>query len=254
MNMKRIVSLALSCAALISTAFATPTSLFWTNCTTDTQDPGMANFQSLNYFTLFRGKGKGSSFDPDMGLTYGVMSFHDFKLEAGVDYLGGQSNDFLFNSKIGIDEAKLFAGSPSFSVGIFNIGTKHSTNQDVLDVVIGKSLPEPIGGRLFLGGFYGRKSLGKNRGGVMVGLDRGFYSVKDATGNDYDKWHLYADYASGKNSIGGGGAALAYYFTPTIYVETGPVWFSDQKANGQWKWVVQLYCGERIFSPSTLSF
>jgi hypothetical protein len=254
MKMKHFISLVLSCSTLISTAFATPTSLFWTNCTTDTQDPGVANFQSQNYFTLFRGMGKGSSFDPDIGLTYGVASLHDFKLEAGVDYFGGLQNDFFFNSKIGIDEGKLFSWSPSFSLGIFNIGTKHSSNQDVGDFIIGKALPDPIGGRLFVGGFVGKKELGKNRGGVMVGLDRGFYSVKDLAGNEYDKWHLYADYASGKNSIGGGGVALAYYFTPSIYVETGPVWFSDQRANGQWKWAVQLYCGERIFSPSTFSF
>src|SRR5581483_9729488 len=128
-------------------ARATPTSLFWTNCTTDTLDPGRGNIDVDNYFTLFEGKGRGSSFSPDLGFTVGVLSLGDFKVESGVDYIVGSDNLFYFNGKVGIDEGKLFSSSPSMSLGFFNLGVKsHATNFDVVDFVIGKSLPEPIGG------------------------------------------------------------------------------------------------------------
>jgi len=51
---------------------------------------------------------------------------------------------------------------------------------------------------------------------------------------------LAADYASGKNYIGGGGFGMYHYFTKDISLLTGPVWFNDHAINGQWKWTVQL--------------
>lgn len=46
------------------------------------------------------------------------------------------------------------------------------------------------------------------------------------------KWVLAADYASGRNAIGGGGVGIYYYFTPNISLLTGPVWFNDESING----------------------
>ncbi len=74
----------------------------------------------------------------------------------------------------------------------------------------------------------------------MVAFDRGFLPAKDAEGNEYSKVVLAADYASGKNSIGGGGAGLYYYFTKNIDLLTGPVWFNDKGINGDWKWTTQI--------------
>ena len=65
-------------------------------------------------------------------------------------------------------------------------------------------------------------------------------TVKDAAGNEYNKWTFAADYASGKNFIGGGGFGMYYFFTKDISLLTGPVWFNDHVINGQWKWTVQL--------------
>jgi hypothetical protein len=31
-----------------------------------------------------------------------------------------------------------------------------------------------------------------------------------------------------------------YYFTPSISVLTGPVWFNEKAVNGEWKWTIQL--------------
>jgi hypothetical protein len=62
----------------------------------------------------------------------------------------------------------------------------------------------------------------------------------------YDRWlkkdkvQFAADYASGKNYIGGGGVGLYYYFTPNISILAGPVWFNDKGINGKMKWTTQL--------------
>lgn len=65
-----------------------------------------------------------------------------------------------------------------------------------------------------------------------VAFDRGFMPVKDKAGNEYNKLVFAADYASGKNALGGGGAGLYYYFTKDISLLTGPVWFNEKVING----------------------
>ncbi|MBI5117251.1 hypothetical protein HZA56_12320, partial [Candidatus Poribacteria bacterium] len=62
----------------------------------------------------------------------------------------------------------------------------------------------------------------------------------DMQGNEYSKLIFAADYASGENSIGGGGVGLYYFFTKDISLLTGPVWFNESKINGDWKWTIQL--------------
>ncbi len=60
-------------------------------------------------------------------------------------------------------------------------------------------------------------------------------------GADYNKLVLSADFASGNNALGGGGAGLYYYCNENISLLTGPVWFVNSSANGSsWKWTVQL--------------
>jgi hypothetical protein len=62
----------------------------------------------------------------------------------------------------------------------------------------------------------------------------------DCKKREYSTWAFSADYATGKNTIGGGGVALTHYFTPDIYLETGPVWFNSRSTNGPWKWALEL--------------
>jgi hypothetical protein len=74
----------------------------------------------------------------------------------------------------------------------------------------------------------------------MVAFDHGFMPVKDAAGAEYSKWVFAADYASGKNAIGGGGVGIYYYVTKDVSLLTGPVWFNEKAINGAMKWTTQL--------------
>lgn len=261
-------------------AHATPSTTYWTPSTSDIQAFNVWHLGVDNYFRLSRtteelNNGQFDSFPTDVGLTVGVLPFEKLNMEVGIDglfpgtrvhpVLRSISSSLLFNAKIGTPEGAFFGEwFPAFNVGIFNVGTKSEvTNMDIVDVIVGKTLG-PFG-RIHAGGYYGNPDAvlmrqggckpnssnaalvcagganGKlaNSGG-MVGYDYGFWKVKDAAGNEYNKWTLAADYASGKNFIGGGGVGMYHYFTKDISLLTGPVWFNDHVINGQWKWTVQL--------------
>lgn len=233
------VVIAVTCGCLE----ATPTSLFWTNCITDIEPKDTLHIDVDNYFTVFNRRGHGQSFAPDVGLLYG-LAWGDLKAEVGFDYLGGTDDPLFFNAKIGVDEGILFSKAPAFNVGIFDIGTRtHThgrTNFNIVDFIFGKSLPDCIGGKLFVAAFSGSRAMGKNRQGFEIGYQRNFCKTKDCNDKEYYKWVLAIDYASGKNIIGGGGIGINYYFTPDIALLTGPVFFNDASLNGTWKWSVQL--------------
>ena len=175
----------------------------------------------------------------------GVLPYEKILMEVGVDALYPSDYPYYFNAKIGAPENALFKGAPALQVGIFNVGTKKDvTNQDIVYGVIGKTLPGV--GRLTAGPYIGNSKVllatdgTKENTGYMVAFDRGFKPVKDAAGNEYNKFVFAADYASGKNAIGGGGVGLYYFFTKDISLLTGPVWFNEQAINGAWKWTTQL--------------
>jgi hypothetical protein len=234
----------------------TPSTTFWTPMTPDIQPFGVLHIGVDNYFTVNKNTDEGSnphSFPTDAGLTIGVLPFEKIQMEMGVDYLQPSDFPWYFNAKIGAPEDALFKGAPALQVGIFNVGTKtndpgqsNGTNQDIVYGVIGKTIPI-IGCRLSAGPYIGNSSVLKNsltgdnqNAGFMVAVDRGFWSVKDKEGNEFNRLVLAADYASGNNAIGGGGVGLYYYFTKDISLLTGPVWFNDSNLNGAWKWTLQL--------------
>ena len=231
------------CTCMAASLCATPTSLFWTNCTTDCVAQGRYHIDIDNYFSLGNRTKNGTSFAPDIGLVAGIPSFiplsKELDFETGIDYLGGKSHPWLLNSKLSLKEGALFTKAPSLSIGIFNIGTTHSTNQSVVDAVIGTTLPKKLG-RFFAGLYRGNRALGKHRSGFMVGYQNNICSKKDMAGREYTQWQFSADYASQKNAIGGGGFAITYHFSPDVTIETGPVWFNDTALNGRWKWSVQV--------------
>ena len=246
--MKKIFALLVLFAIHVSLVEATPSSVFWTVCTTDVYSTGAGHIDEDNYFTVFKRGGHGSSFPPNTGFELGALSWRDMNVESGVDYVGGKDDPLFFNIGAGIPEGKLFCHAPSFKTGFFNAGTryhgKNPTNQNIFDTIMGKTLPDWLGGgRVCLGGFSGNRSMGKNRQGFMASYQRAFSSATYCDGRDYFKWVLCADYASGKNTIGGGGVGIYYYFTPDISILTGPVWFNSAKINGNWKWSVQLDFG-----------
>lgn len=232
----------------------TPSTVFWTPCTTDIYATGTGHIDVDNYFTVFNRRGHGSSFPSDSGLELGAFGWEDWSCEAGFDYSGGTDDPLFFNIGIGLPEDKIFSDAPSIKIGFFNAGTRSSghyrTNQNIVDVIIGKSLPDCLGGgKLCIGGFSGSRAMGKNRQGFMISYQHSFCPAKYCDDKDYFKWVLCADYASGKNTIGGGGVGVYYYFTPDISILTGPVWFNSTKINGDWKWSVQIDISFSVFDP-----
>jgi hypothetical protein len=228
----------------IGCAECSPSSVFWTNCTTNVYETGDGHVDEDNYLSVFNRRGHGSTLPPDTGLEFGIFTVGDWSAEAGIDYLGGTDDPLYFNMGIAIKEDLLFSHAPSFKVGFFNAGTryhgKHATNQNVVDLIIGHSLPEPLGGTMYIGAFSGTRAMGKNRQGFMAAYQKYFCPAIYCDDTEYHKWVFCADYASGKNTIGGGGVAIGYYFTPMIDILTGPTFFNSAKYNGSWKWSVQI--------------
>ena len=254
-------------------AHATPSTELWTPAIMDIQPFGVWHLGIDNYFTVGRGNSSNISpvtgaslplaFPTDVGLTVGVLPFEKLNMEVGIDMLapiqlicgslencGSVGDSLLFNTKIGVPEGALFTESPGINVGIFNVGTvKNVTDMDIVDLIVGKTIP--VLGRIHVGGYVGNsgsalmheggvKTGSKENTGWMVAYDRGFVPVKDAAGNEYNKFTFLADYASGKNFIGGGAVGVGINFTKDIDVLTGPVFFNDQDINGRWKLTTQL--------------
>lgn len=225
---------------------ATPTSLFWTVCTTDIEKEGEMLLEIDNYFTVFNRRGRGSFLSPDIGMLFGLFNWNGLGGEAGFDYLGGTDDPLFFNAKIGVQEGWMFESAPGFCVGIFNIGTRsrgnYPTDMNVVDLVFGKTLPCIVGGgQLFLGAFSGSRALRPENQGIMVGYRHGFFQkIDEESGEKYYPWYFLADWSSGKNVLGGGGFSVQYCFNPDICLQTGPIWFNDTHINGSWKWSVLL--------------
>lgn len=244
----RTITLATLAALAFSTgaAMATSSSTVWTPMTPDIQAYGVLHLGVDNYSTVLRKASNGAGdFPTDAGLTVGILPFEKLQMEVGIDLLEPSDNPVLFNAKIGAPEGALFAGAPALQLGIINAGTKKDvTDYDIVYGVIGKTIPGV--GRLSAGPYVGNSRLlvdaqgKKENEGWMVAFDRAFMPVKDAEGNELNRLVFAADYASGDNALGGGGAGLYYYFTKNISLLTGPVWFNEEAINGKWKWTVQL--------------
>lgn len=259
--MRWVLALLLAMLTLgAGSAFATPSTTYWTPATSDIQPFGVFHVGIDNYFTLARKNDKGS-LPTDVGLTVGVLPFDKFQMEVGVDWMEPTTDPLMFNAKAGTPEGKLFDGSPALNIGIFNAGTDHRasskdgdgrTDFNIVDFIVGKTLPLDLG-RLHAGVYHGnskalvnmKKEGKKDNNGYMIGWDKGLKLTKDKDGNEYAKWVLAADWASGKNYIGGGGFGVYHYFTKDVSLLTGPVWFNEPSSagpnpNAKWVWTTQL--------------
>jgi len=230
-----------------ATAFATPSTTYWTPMVMDIQGYKTPHLGIDNYFTMTKkaASGEQGAFPTDVGVTVGVLPFDKIQMEVGIDAMYPSDNPYYLNAKIGAPEGKLFEGAPALQIGIFNVGTKKDvTDQDIVYGVIGKTIP--VLGRVSAGPYMGNSKVlvnaqgEKENTGYMVAFDHGFMAVKDAAGNEYSKWVFAADYASGKNAIGGGGFGIYYFLTKDISLLTGPVWFNEKAINGAMKWTTQL--------------
>lgn len=258
--MKRLIA-ALSAAVTIfwgGMAFATPSTTYWTPDTSDIQPYNVWHIGEDNYFTLGR-KANKTDLPTDVGLTVGVLPFEKVQMEVGFDWIEPTTDPLYFNLKLGTPEGALFDGSPALNIGIFNAGidrkdaTKDGdgrTDYNIVDLIVGKTLPLSLG-RIHVGVYSGNKKVlvdkngDKENTGYMLAWDMGIIRQKEADGGEYHKWVFAADYASGKNAIGGGGVGVYHYFTKNISLLTGPVWFNDPavalgNANVKWVWTTQL--------------
>ena len=229
---------------ILNFVYATPSTTYWTPCVFDVQPYGVWHITQDNYFTVDKKGTEKGDLTTDVGLTVGVLPFEKLNLEVGFDMNEPLDDPLSFNAKFGTPENSLFQGSPALNLGIFNVGTQEdSTDYNIVDFIVGKTLPAKLG-RLHLGLYAGSNTL-KNSGGqvknegFMWGYDKGFCPVKDQKG-EFNRFVLAADYASGKNAIGGGGVGMYTYFTRDVSLLMGPVWFNDQGLNGNWKWTVQV--------------
>jgi hypothetical protein len=191
------------------------------------------------------------SFIPnDYGLTVGVSPSDKLQAEVGLDlFQPGKVADLLqVNGKLTLAEGAFAGWQPGVSAGIMNVGFKKDVSDyDLLHLDLGKAFAF---GTVAVGGYYGAGSKllwtgsdGKaNRAGSMASYTSPDL-VLDLTG--LQKVNLVADLATGKNWFGGVGVGVGLYFTPSIDVLTGPVWFLDQDlAKGTYGastvWSVQL--------------
>ncbi|MDO8684191.1 MAG: hypothetical protein Q7N50_11990 [Armatimonadota bacterium] len=211
--------------------WSTPSTTYWTPATLDIQPVGLTHVTYDTYTTI--GKDPGEDFPTTYGLTWGAKLGSKLAAEFGFDYLAPSSDPWLLNAKVGYPENTLSANAPAVQVGFFNFG---SLKQNIVDLLIGKSLPNGQG-RLTAAYYAGssselRSSSGeKENTGFMLAYDRVIIP---------DKVIFAADYASGDNAIGGGGVGLYYYFNKSTSLLVGPVWFNDKGINGDMKWTVQL--------------
>jgi hypothetical protein len=236
-----------------SSAFATPSTVFWTPATTYVQPYAVPHITYDTYVAEKKG------FQNDYGLTLGILPFEKLQAEIGVDSFmpGLQSASLLLNGKIGIPENALGDGIPGLSAGVFGVGFKSGiSDYNILHAEIGKTFGAL--GNVTVGGYYGvgLDLLGsdgnKTQGGFI-----GSYTSPDINLNlpGLNKIVLMADIQTGKNAFGAVGGGIGLYFTPSIDILTGPVFFFDSSAttqiaapaparfaggNPDWLWTVQL--------------
>ncbi len=225
MKIKNLITIPLvSFLILIEMVNATPSTTFWTPCTTYIQPFAVPHITFDNYFA-----GSGA-FPSDVGLTIGISPFEKIQAEAGFDLFSPGSYPLQLNAKAGIPEDAFFSYQPGISFGIFGAGFKEDiSDYNILHFNIGKTLP--YFGSISIGGYKGlnRNLLTDVDGNVN---DAGFMVAYYRTLEPFtDRIAIAADWMSGKNAFGGGGVGLYFWFTKKIDLIMGWVWFNDTKIN-----------------------
>jgi hypothetical protein len=220
---------------LAAITWASPTTAFWTPCCMDIQPAGATHITLDNYSTI--GKDNGEDFPTDYGLTYGFKLSPTLLGEVGFDLLEPTDDPLYLNAKFGVSEGSLSPQAPGLALGIYNVGTKQGvTDQDIVYLVAGKTLPNKMG-RLHFGGYWGNDKLLKDAAGNTA--NKGWMIAWDRT-LIANKLSVIADYASGKNAVGGGGVGLSFLFNKDVALLVGPVWFNEKAINGDMKWSTQV--------------
>jgi hypothetical protein len=230
-------------------AHATPSTTYWAPSTAACQAWRVPHVTYDTYFG--KGPAAGSQGAPnypmDTGLTMGVLPSTKVQAEVGFDLLLPSPDPLFLNAKLCTPESSLFKGSPALSAGIYNLGFKDGvTDYDVLHFMVQKSIP---GGGYVAGGLYhglGSEALFTSSEGKVVrtGALAGLFSPDIKVGvKGLKKINFTADVQTGKNVLGAGGAGVYVYFTDTISLLTGPVFFLDkalQPGGRRMLWTLQL--------------
>jgi len=249
MKEDRVAAVVTALFLLPTLAGATPSTTYWAPSTAACQ---AFRTPHVTYDTYF-GKGPvaggpaAPNYPIDTGVTMGVLPWTKLQGEVGFDVLLPSPDPFYFNAKLCTSESSVFNGSPALSAGIYDAGTKTGvTGFDVLHVVAQKA----IGGTGYLAaGVYhglGRASLFTSSEGnvVRTGALAGFFSPNiDVNRKGLKKLNFAADIQTGKNVLGAGGVGVYLYFTDTISLLNGPVWFLDkalQPGGRRMLWTFQL--------------
>jgi hypothetical protein len=236
-------------ALLPSLASATPSTSYWAPSTASCQAWAVPHVTYDTYFG--KGPAAGSQGAPnypiDTGLTIGFLPSKKLQGEVGFDLLLPSDYPAFFNVKLCTPESALFKGSPGISFGIFNVGTKKGvTDYNVLHLMFQKTLPGGSG-YVAAGVYHGlSESLFTNSDGkvVQTGAMVGFFSPDIPVGlKGLKKINLTADIQTGKNVLGAWGFGAYFYFTDTISLLTGPVFYLDknlQPGGRKFLWTAQL--------------
>lgn len=236
--------MALLSLAAPGAGLATPSTTFWAPST-----PALQPFRVLHvtYDTYFQ---ENAAYPIDAGLEIGLLPSKKLQLEAGFDLLyptlasrRALSFPVLLNAKLGAPEGAYFRGSPGWSAGVFGVGFEPDvTDYDVLHAMVGKTFPM---GALAAGGYYGlherllQSSTGApRRSGIMASwLSPAIHAPR------LEKANLCWDVQSGQNVLGATGGGLSLYFTPSVDLLVGPVYFFDralQPGVSRWMWSMQF--------------
>lgn len=221
-------------------ARATPSTVVWAPSTTYTQ-PFMT--PHLSYDTYFR---KDADYPTTVGLTIGLIPSDVVQAEAGFDLLYPSDDPVVLNGKVTLLEEKLFAYQPALSIGVANAGVTSATNYAMVYGMLGKTVPG-IGATVAAGLGYGiDDTLWVDENGeadqtVFLG------SITSPTLDIGKPWlsglALAADVQTGSNSFAAAGAAAVLYFTPSIGLLTGPVFFLEretQPGRSDFMWTMQV--------------
>jgi len=211
-------------APIAPPAWATPSSVLYTPCTPYIQPFGVPHITYDSYFN------RTADFPTDAGLTIGLLPWKNFQAEIGFDLFYPAADPAQINFKAGFPEGAFGKYFPGLTAGIYSMGFhKDVNNFDILHFEAGKTLPKI--GSVSIGGYRGlTPELMESAGGAdqdwgyMASYYRTFEPLTDRVA-------FAADYMSGKNVIGGGGAGLYFWFNKSIDLILGWVWFNDRELN-----------------------
>jgi hypothetical protein len=223
------------CLVPVFVLLATPSSVYWSPCTTYFQ-PYLKGH--IGYDSYVRDN---SMLANDYGFTVGVLPFEKVQAEVGYDAMlpvaspGTFKDANYLNAKIGWSENTLLP--VGFSAGIFNAGfDTNVTDYDVVYAVLGKTIDNV--GTVCAGAYSGNKKLLINDSGNADNNGWMFSYTSPQAG----KFVLAGDYISGNNVLSAWGAGVYYYFADNATLLTGPVFPLSKQFAGSSKmmWTLQL--------------